>query len=816
MVSQETQNSPSSIELKICSGGENLLQLSCGETVVHFTRSDDGALLQQLLVALLRRCDVGVKEICRVFDWSERSVSRITKTFICDGLRGLWEQFIGGLQALPDLVREFVKTSYRRLRTTTNNFCQQIIEDIKFHWPQLSRGISPSSLRSIFREADREDSSSSEVEAPSRCEPETVGLLPAETRAVDEVIKPEDCGVSEKVIGQAFGAARSILPEEASHERQSDVRSKPFQGGESPQSAQPTAKEPHSEQEPITLNAAVPETPIHSSSLKIFELEQQLHSRFNHHLGLSLFHAELEQFHKSLVVLGIAEKQAQLLLQILVQVLQGSVNNEQLRYVHTASLEQLIGKVLIDTDYQRKLLDKLDEEQIVNALTRTNLELLGGLPYRVIYYDPHNVPYSGAANFLRGFIAARKQIGKMYNIDFFHDLYGRPIFMHHADNYAEPRERFMIQLEKFKKIHPQYKQDSLLHVFDRGLYGVDHFTAILAGNDHFLTWEKGAPERWDETQKIEEFEISRLRNSSRDPQSIRIEHIEIPWEKDPQIRNIVFRVYRNGEVSDPMSVLCSSKQITAESALRVLIGRWLQENDFRFLHKHFGLHQISSYKKTAYLEDMEDPLEKTVVTREYEQLLKDSRELRKKIESIDLLYHRFKSGVDELAAESSELQELQQKIEKHTLEFRQDLKNAESKQKQRQKELTELDKKKKNTARTQPKMQRMAEDKRSSPELIRKRILDLIRIIARNLFIGLRNEIRVYLDDFRIDTDIVFRLCQSVGTMKRTSPQSIKIQLMPKLNLQPCEQERLREYLRKREDVGLRFELCAFEDEIHF
>ena len=59
-----------------------------------------------------------------------------------------------------------------------------------------------------------------------------------------------------------------------------------------------------------------------------------------------------------------------------------------------------------------------------------------------------------------------------------------------------------------------------------------------------------------------------------------------------------------------------------------MFRRWLQENDFKYLDKHFGMNQITSYASVSY-KDLKDQVEdKQMKSGEYKALQKERNATR--------------------------------------------------------------------------------------------------------------------------------------------------------------------------------------------
>ncbi len=63
-----------------------------------------------------------------------------------------------------------------------------------------------------------------------------------------------------------------------------------------------------------------------------------------------------------------------------------------------------------------------------------------------------------------------------------------------------------------------------------------------------------------------------------------------------------------------MSILGTDPKAPDEAVLKGMFSRWIQENDFKYLDKHFGINQITSYRTIHYqrlAQHLEDRQEKS-------------------------------------------------------------------------------------------------------------------------------------------------------------------------------------------------------------
>lgn len=824
----------------------DIIHLDLGLGRVVPLKNDSNNMTSRLLIGILRAGGSKIKALSELFSYCEKSISRIAGVFKGGGGSGLYQDFVLSQQSLPEELQSFIKNRYRQLLPQGACYRKVIQSELGIYWPDQTKGFSESSLYKLFCEADAEDGrirpkavkekASSPVQAsvasnenklvPSQSAVETSENNRSSSVANTYFLTSEKSLPKAKIMlsQQGFELSNSETDSQASLAHDStpegeDVLHKSGHGKnaaeQDPCVNSAAVRSSSSVSRPFfTIPQAAVETPKHdlntdkhpqilnkTNTLPLSGEELGLFQQYNDHLGLIIFYESLQTFKQELLIEGIVENEAQILLQVLAQILLGAVNNEQSRYLNEGSLKFLIGKCRMDSQYQRELLNELDFEKVIRAIYRANMKLLKN-DQRAIFYDPHSVPYSGGYNYLKGFLASKKRIGKMYNIDFFHTDSGQPCFMFHGDNYYDPRERFIMQLDSFCATFPEKVAAlGMLFIFDRGLFGMDFFEKIISKGHHFITWEKNPPPRWDDSAETQMFMHHRLRNNSKDEQSVIVEYFETQWDKNKKIRNIIFRVHCDKKVSKELPLLCSDPDINAEDAVRLMLSRWCQENDFKFMNKHVGLHQISTYSHTDYHADDEDLLHKMVNTKEYETLEKKRKELLKKIDNIEDWLFAAEPSFDAFEQRWRKEERIHESIkpilDKAVAKFEQDLEEIEIMQGLLREEQENLMSKKAIMQKQEPKMERLAKDHRQKINFERKIVMDVLRISARSIIVDFRNEFRMLFDNFRIDTDIVRHLSLAPGILCSREHGLIEVTLLPKLNLEPKEQQKLSKFLRE-------------------
>lgn len=317
--------------------------------------------------------------------------------------------------------------------------------------------------------------------------------------------------------------------------------------------------------------------------------------RYVHHAGVLIFSVWFMRL-QSLHARGA------LLKQWLMMVLLEAVNIEQSKYVSWESMRMFIGWTVRGTVEQRKALGEIGQSQGAEAVLKLNAEVVGVDGCSDFYYDPHTKHYTGMKKILKGWCSAIRWADKALHCDYIHTGEGMPVYVEYADNYLDLRERFATVINHFRSV-VQVRQDRVLMIaMDRGIYGQEVFASVK--RDPFLelvTWEKGfVAGVFDESRSSGRFEFARPRNNAADLRLYRFVYIDERWHKEPSIRRLVVRATNPGGTCIVVSILSTDTNRDATELIRLMFRRWLQENDFKYLDKHYGINQITSHASIAY------------------------------------------------------------------------------------------------------------------------------------------------------------------------------------------------------------------------
>ena len=513
--------------------------------------------------------------------------------------------------------------------------------------------------------------------------------------------------------------------------------------------------------EPLSAGPALP-APIPALRKESPVLTVPAVTGFCHHLGVLLFSVVLLGVEKAVVASGW------LLKQWLATLLLGAVNIEQTKLLDFEDLRRLLGRTLRSLFPQRCQLTELAAGTTATQLLGFNAQLVGAAGQRDFYFDPHTKHYTGMQNVLKGWCARIRWADKVLHSDFFHTAAGQPVYLECADNYQDMRERFAALLPRFRQALGLPSEAVVTCIIDRGIFSHAVFAKALEAPDyHLITWEKNfKPVPWDPKKCSGQYALERTRNHAQDKRVYRFEYLDQDWAKNPPMRQLVVRATHPQGGTVQVAILTDDRQRAAAQILYLMFNRWTQENDFKYLDEHCGINQITSYSSVAY-ERLKDQVEqKQIKSGEYKALEQKSAQLKNQLSKLLLSQHQHprKSAkrIERIAA------------------LTQDLDRAQQAQAKTQKEVSRLE------VLIQQQMVRL--DTRN------KRLLDSLKLIARNAFYQALQPFKTAYDNYRDDHELFRNLTQADGVLVELADQ-VEAYLLPTVNYPPAIEKIVRSLL---------------------
>ncbi len=121
----------------------------------------------------------------------------------------------------------------------------------------------------------------------------------------------------------------------------------------------------------------------------------------------------------------------------------------------------------------------------------------------ILFFDEHFLPYYGIERIHQGFFSTRRMVLEGHYQFWAHDLKGRPLFVITTDAHLKLRDIIPEMIRRAKEISGR---QSLIIVFDRGGYSIELFEWIAVENATFITWAKYAPEKTIAAIKNEDYQ----------------------------------------------------------------------------------------------------------------------------------------------------------------------------------------------------------------------------------------------------------------------------------------------------------------------
>ena len=491
-----------------------------------------------------------------------------------------------------------------------------------------------------------------------------------------------------------------------------------------------------------------------------------------------------------------------ILAQWMAALLLGAQNIEQTKYLNWEDLELILGPVVRFPTPQRDQLKALAADPgLIDELWRFNQKSLGPAVGSDFYFDPHTKHYTGEQNVLKGWCPKIRGADKVLHSDFLHTAQGAPIYFETTDNFVDLRQRFCGVIGRARQAL-QWPVDTVpTFVVDRGCYGLEFFEKVTGDPTfHLITWQKGfTAEAWDPAKVMGQTTITRYRNYAADVRLYRFEYVDRAWEKHSLLRQIVAQATDDKGRAIQVAILTDDLKRATIEIIKLMFQRWLQENDFKYLDKHFGINQITSYRSLEY-----EKLKGQVEDREVKSAARKALDLKLKQVTEPLKRHllaeeqahqahqlRAVKGPQlaaKLALESStdtpEYKELsRQVVALKAADLRYETTRLERRKsiEQGHKEIAAIQVQIAGTKAQESRLEAMIQADMVKMDGQCKRLMDVLRITVRNLFYQALQPFKKAYDNYRDDHDYFRKLTQSPGVME-VRAQEIVVHLMPRTN----------------------------------
>ena len=488
--------------------------------------------------------------------------------------------------------------------------------------------------------------------------------------------------------------------------------------------------------------------------------------QFFHHAGLLLLLPSILKFSRHI--------DQKILLQWIASILLGAKNIEQSTSLDLSSLSYFLDQNVIQSlKRQRYFLRTVCTPEVILSALKANIAYCGSADHNIFYYDPHSMPYTGMKKILKGWCGSLGKATKVNYHDFIHNFKGEPVWFESFDNYLDLRERFTGVLSNFANaIGLQPKE--MTTIVDRGIYGKKCMEAIDDAGFGLVTWQKNYIDKsWDDSKEVSRFTISRYRNNSRDIKRWQIDfYRDESWDKVKGYYRIIVRILAPGKKNVAQVAILSNGKCSDKLATYSMLNRWIQENDFAYLIRHFGINMITTYGSELYADINEKLIEKEVYSDAYVVLKRTISNVEGKLKTILLRRETAEAEGKSLSKKDElKLEELIEQLAK----LKDELKEVKEKE---------------------DKCEKLSKAGTSRLKLKPKVLMDVLKISARNIFYSHVEEFRAALDDYRVDHKIYRELTRAPGHISR-SDDLIKVELNLARKFEPKVLARIQSFLDK-------------------
>lgn len=493
-------------------------------------------------------------------------------------------------------------------------------------------------------------------------------------------------------------------------------------------------------------------------------------------------------------------------IQWVVAVLLGAKNIEQSKLLNYRSLNLILEQPIKNLHQQRTKLKEYASASNIKKLLQVNAKLVGVNKETDFYYDPHTKHYTGLRKILKSWCSKIRIADKVINTDFIHSYNGLPVYLNNGDTFEDMRVRFFDDVKQFREIAEIPDDIKITICVDRGIFSHWVFDEIIKRqNLHIVTWEKGYnQDMWNNQATTKNGTIIKERNNKTDTKLIKYQYQEYSWSKNSNIRQIIVRLpEKSGDGFIEVSILTDDYTRKAVEIINLILKRWLQENNFKYLIAHFGLDQITSYLFDEYKDiDVTKSIEeKQHISGVYKALTKELEKLRRKLKTVlhkryeyeikfglyQVLSDLIKKPTNELLIElTAELPRI--KNEKSTNPMTEKQKESYKKNLQQIVELTtryqEVTQERNETSKETSKLKELIDDSTQKLNTAPKQYMDIIKIIAYNIFNLSIEPFKELYNNYRDDHVLFRNLVRSHGNIE-WDEENMFINIIPTMEIEP-------------------------------
>jgi len=343
-----------------------------------------------------------------------------------------------------------------------------------------------------------------------------------------------------------------------------------------------------------------------------------------------------------------------------------------------------------------------------------------------------------------------------------------------------------MSLSLFDELFSPDERSGRTFVMDRGIFGIECFKRFE--KDYLITWEKGFDgSGWNEDKSPVKFTRHKRKNgSSGKKKKYSFECQESLWSKMSGIRRIIVKATNHNGDTITVSVLCSNPEMPLEDVVWLIFNRWLQENDFKYLDRHFGIDQLDSRAHGNFKNRMDEFTDRSAESTEYKKLKKESKTTSAALAKNLLKQNRKQKELEgkEIAIEKldaaqslpgiglkKELQKELQKAEKSMERINKSILKLESEQDTLEKQLENAEQKQTKALKKESRIKQLIEGNYQLIDTRRKAYIDALRVNAANIFRNVNDEFRIIYDNYRDDHHHLRLLSRSNGIITRSQSE---------------------------------------------
>jgi hypothetical protein len=292
--------------------------------------------------------------------------------------------------------------------------------------------------------------------------------------------------------------------------------------------------------------------------------------------------------------------------------------------------------------------------------------------------------------------------------------------------------------------------------------------------------------------------MERARNAAADLRSYHFEYLDRDWPSDPKLRQIIVQATNPQGRVVQVAILADDRARAAAEVIRLIFNRWIQENDFKYLDKHYGINQLTSYRVIPYEQLKGQVTDRDVVSSQRQALRQEGKNLRRQQSRLLLAQEKSEYADAQRQKQLTQLEQRQavaetkdptlaSRIAKLQHAHQQYEKNSQPRREQIRERSLALAQLEERSAQHQAKVSRL--DTLIAANMVRmepqsKRLMDTLRITVRNLFYRALEPFKKAYDNYRDDHDYFRQLTLSSGVLEMGAEQ-VTVHLMPTVNYSP-------------------------------